>query len=158
MNISYIKKEKPLFKMPFTWIPLWKTLTDEELGILVRLLFYLAEHKTVDIPEEIRPDAIIVFEKCFDDVVYQFDHPRACRRPENVREIRNSEEYRQWRAAVFERDHYTCQNCGKTGGGLNAHHIKPFSKHPELRFDVDNGITLCTECHKLAHPRGFRNA
>ena len=74
------------------------------------------------------------------------------------KKIRNSEKYKLWRTAVYERDHYTCKNCGNVGGRLNAHHIKPFSKYPELRFEVDNGITLCTKCHKLAHPRGFRNA
>lgn len=150
--------EKPLFKIPFSWRPLWDELTDKELGQLIDILFDFALHNVVIIPEGYRPEAVAVLEKCVDDVRYQFDHPRAYKRPENVREIRNSEEYREWRAAVYQRDNYTCQNCGKVGGGLNAHHIKPFSKYPELRFDVDNGITLCKECHKLAHPRGYRHA
>lgn len=65
--------------------------------------------------------------------------------------IRNSREYQEWRADVFERDHYTCQNCGQVGGMLNAHHIKPFKDYPDLRLEVSNGITLCLKCHKLAH-------
>ena len=56
-----------------------------------------------------------------------------------------------WRKAVFERDSYKCQKCGKIGGKLNAHHIKPFSLYPDLRFDIDNGITLCKECHIELH-------
>lgn len=67
------------------------------------------------------------------------------------RDIRRSGEYSSWRTAVFERDDYTCVKCGHRGGELNAHHIKPFAKYPDHRLDIDNGITLCKECHKLVH-------
>jgi hypothetical protein len=57
-------------------------------------------------------------------------------------------EYKDWRAAVFERDDYTCQMCGKpSNGDIEAHHIRPWAEFPELRFDVSNGITLCQPCH-----------
>ena len=67
--------------------------------------------------------------------------------------IRNSTEYKLWRKSVFERDNYTCVWCGdKNGEGkvviINADHIKPFALFPELRFAIDNGRTLCLECHK----------
>jgi hypothetical protein len=63
-------------------------------------------------------------------------------------------EANQWRAKVFERDNYTCQHCGDNqGGNLNAHHIKPFIKFVELRYEVRNGITLCEECHRAEHRR-----
>ena len=62
--------------------------------------------------------------------------------------IRNSLEYRLWRKSVFERDNYTCVWCNKKGVELQADHIKPFSLFPELRFAIDNGRTLCKECHK----------
>lgn len=61
--------------------------------------------------------------------------------------IRTSRPYRLWKLAVFERDLYTCQECGITGVILEAHHIKSFSQYPELRFDVNNGLTLCKLCH-----------
>lgn len=62
--------------------------------------------------------------------------------------IRTSLEYSRWRKQVFRRDKYTCIICGDNkGGNLNADHIKPFSLFPELRLELDNGRTLCKECH-----------
>ena len=61
--------------------------------------------------------------------------------------IRKSAEYKKWRTLVFERDNFICQECKKVGGEIHADHIKPFSKYKELRFNVNNGRTLCVECH-----------
>lgn len=62
--------------------------------------------------------------------------------------IRKTVEYKLWREAVFEKDRYTCIWCGYRGKKLQADHIKPFAYYPELRFAIDNGRTLCENCHK----------
>lgn len=59
-------------------------------------------------------------------------------------------EARAWSIAVRKRDG-ACRRCGTTKG-LVAHHIKPWAKHPELRYDVANGETLCRSCHRKEHP------
>lgn len=61
--------------------------------------------------------------------------------------VRNSAEYGTWRDLVFVRDDYTCHLCRCRGGSLTAHHIKPFSTHPDRALDVTNGVTLCWPCH-----------
>ena len=66
--------------------------------------------------------------------------------PENHM-LRNSAMYKIWRQAVFLRDNFTCQECNSFGGYLNAHHIKSWSRFPELRFKINNGITYCKDCH-----------
>ena len=72
--------------------------------------------------------------------------------PEITR-IRNSKDLQLWREAVYTRDNFTCQICQKQGGRLQAHHIKSFSKFPELRFIVNNGVTFCKSCHIMLHKK-----
>ena len=74
--------------------------------------------------------------------------------PEQYR-LRNSVEMENWRKAVFERDDYRCLSCGERGGKLNADHIWPFSQFLRLRFDINNGRTLCVDCHRQTETYGY---
>jgi 5-methylcytosine-specific restriction endonuclease McrA len=55
------------------------------------------------------------------------------------------------RKRVFERDNFTCQKCkiqDKTTRILEAHHIIPL--FVEGNDDLNNLITLCSDCHHFA--------
>ncbi len=71
------------------------------------------------------------------------------------RGIKRSAQYYQWRKTVLTRDKYTCQRCGQKNVRL-AHHILPFKEFQLYRFDINNGITLCEDCHKLTHKEVWR--
>ncbi len=76
--------------------------------------------------------------------------------------IRHLFEYRQWRSDVFVRDDYTCQDCGRRGIEIEAHHVKSFASiiyeyaiktvdQALLCYELwntNNGRTLCKMCHK----------
>lgn len=61
--------------------------------------------------------------------------------------LRMESKHQDWRKAIFKRDNFSCQVCNVKGTYLEAHHIKSWSKYPELRYELDNGITLCRSCH-----------
>jgi len=86
------------------------------------------------------------------------------------KQIFNSIEYKKWRKGIFERDSYTCCECHRIGGKLHPHHIKSQAiilaenkiktfrealKCKEL-WNINNGITLCEECHKLTDTFGAK--
>ena len=148
-----IKALREKIKFPTYWAKLWNGLSDKSIGKLaVGAMRYGFLGECPDVAE-MTDDELSVWHTMKRDLDYQFTHKKACRYPVDASKIRNSEEYRQWRIAVFERDRYTCQVCGQVGRNLNAHHIRPFAKYPELRLDLNNGITLCKRCHDLVHGR-----
>ena len=70
---------------------------------------------------------------------------------------RSTPAYNAWVKAVHERDNYKCVICGSTEK-LNAHHIKSWKEYPELRYNIDNGITYCQACHIKWHQEyGYDN-
>ena len=70
-------------------------------------------------------------------------------------------QYLAFVSGVLTRDNYTCQDCGvKNGNGYNvkleAHHKISYAERLDLRYDIDNGITLCFYCHKQRHGNNKR--
>ena len=89
-------------------------------------------------------------------------------------QIRTSAEYSFWRKQVFDRDNYSCVECGrkrKKGDRviIEADHIFPFSKilddfnitsieeaiSCKKLWDIENGRTLCRDCHKKTETWGI---
>jgi hypothetical protein len=70
-------------------------------------------------------------------------------------------EYKDFIKTVFIRDKMKCVICGikrkriKNGRGKNnnltVHHKKSWKDYPELRYDINNGVTLCKGCHSRVH-------
>ncbi len=66
------------------------------------------------------------------------------------RQERGDSAYRDWRSKVKKRDKYRCRiNNQDCSGNTIAHHILSWRDYPELRYQINNGITLC-QAH---HPR-----
>jgi len=68
--------------------------------------------------------------------------------------------WRQWRKMVFIRDGHRCIKCGSKEN-LEADHIIPVARliiegRIDEIFMVENGRTLCSECHKMTPTWGYR--
>lgn len=101
-------------------------------------------------------DMLILWSKCntpeanAKKVRYRENHPNWKINRGEVKG-RTRPEMTEWRNFVFNRDKFICQHCKKTGGKLQAHHKAPYSLFPKLRWEKENGITLCETCHKSLH-------
>lgn len=67
---------------------------------------------------------------------------------------RYTPEGKQWQMCVLKRDNYSCQCCGRSTN-LNIHHIYNFVNNAELRYNIDNGIVLCEDCHSMVKRGAF---
>jgi hypothetical protein len=78
-----------------------------------------------------------------------WDHSKTIEEREKNRWL---SEQKVWRKQVYKRDNYTCQCCGDNkGGNLVSHHLDGYDWCKESRWDIENGITLCVECHSDFH-------
>jgi hypothetical protein len=63
-------------------------------------------------------------------------------------------EYRVWRATIFKRDGFACVICGEDKN-IEANHIHPWRDATDLRYSVDNGITLCRPHHQATFGKEY---
>lgn len=90
------------------------------------------------------------------------DHPKWKGTQRLYKRIRKTQKYADHRQSCFERDDFTCQECGDSPPNLHADHIKPFSLIADENnintldeafgcgelWDLSNLRTLCVPCHK----------
>lgn len=56
--------------------------------------------------------------------------------------------YREWMFSVKTRDAWKCKIANQEcKGRLESHHILSWKEYPELRYELNNGITLCHAHH-----------
>lgn len=67
---------------------------------------------------------------------------------------KNKSKLKSWANVIKNRDK-SCKKCNSIVN-LQSHHIKSYSKYPELRFDLENGILLCNICHAKEHENDIR--
>jgi len=48
---------------------------------------------------------------------------------------------------TFTRDNFTCRLCGDKDNELHAHHLLPWSHVHKTRYDLNNLVTVCKDCH-----------
>ena len=81
-------------------------------------------------------------------------HPRwiqdrsKLKRSGDAEKDRRSSAYFSWRKEVWLRDSFACKIANPDcAGRIEAHHILGWKDYPELRYNINNGITLCHAHH-----------
>lgn len=78
------------------------------------------------------------------------NHPRwlADRSKLRTQGGRRSSAYSIWRKEIYERDAFKCRIANnECSGRIEAHHILSYARYPSIRYEVNNGITLCKQHH-----------
>lgn len=70
------------------------------------------------------------------------------KRYNDVAKDRRSYAYSNWRMNVWLRDNFKCKIANDDcKGRIEVHHILGYTLYPELRYIINNGITLCHAHH-----------
>ena len=70
--------------------------------------------------------------------------------PKGFKIDRSREVQPELASMVLERDCYECQRCGNKDD-LECHHYEGIEQNPIESADIDACVTLCSDCHDLAH-------
>lgn len=76
---------------------------------------------------------------------------------EEIKFQRSSDKAKKLRYKTYKRDNFKCKVCGNNRS-LIAHHLDSFADNKNKRFDIDNLVTLCKDCHIEFHKEyGYGN-
>jgi 5-methylcytosine-specific restriction endonuclease McrA len=112
--------------------------------------FSCSKHKDFSTSFKVMLNSVVGCHKCYLESLKGEGHPRwdSTKTEEERQDDRSNYEYDEFRRNVFIRDNFTCQCCGdNSGGNLVVHHKDAYHWCKERRCDIDNGITLCDNCH-----------
>lgn len=72
---------------------------------------------------------------------------------------KSKKEYRDWRQSVYKLYNFSCDICGSKSSKKNkivAHHLESYDVNIDLRYDISNGVAMCSCCHIDFHKKyGF---
>lgn len=68
-------------------------------------------------------------------------------------DLANDPKWKAVRYACFVQHSFTCAKCGRKGGELECHHIRPKAKFPQLKYVFSNLVPLCKACHDMVTGR-----
>jgi len=71
--------------------------------------------------------------------------------------IRSQKRFKEWKETLLSKAGYKCEKCGSPKD-LHVHHILPIKLYPEKILDLDNGVVLCSHCHRRFHHLYGRDA
>lgn len=123
------KRYKDGLKSSFTWMNYWK-----------------GKKRTYKNPEERKKKISEALKgKFIKEKHWNWKIDRSLLKKENRR---NDPSYIDWRNRVWSRDNFKCRISNTDcNGRIEAHHILGWSSYPELRYNINNGITLCHAHH-----------
>lgn len=84
---------------------------------------------------------------------YRWIKDRTKLKRKNKQGERRTSAYFYWRQEVWKRDGWKCKINKDCNGRIEAHHIYNWTDYTQLRYNINNGITLC----HLHHPRKWKD-